>query len=385
MSHLMHFPTRVVFGAGCVRELPGELQHVGARRPLVVADRGVVGAGIARRVSDVLGRAGIAHQLFDRVDSNPVEKNVREGLEAYRTYGCDALVGLGGGSPLDAAKAIRLLVHHPGPLARYDVDRGGTQHLTGHVPPFIAIPTTAGTGSEVAPSSAIILEETRRKTLFASPHLLADAALLDAELTRGLPPFITAASGFDALTHHVEAYIAVGRHPFADAMAIAGMTRIARFLKRAVTDGHDDLEAREEMLLASSMGALSFQKGLGASHALAHGLSPVAGTHHGLANALVLPGVLAFNREAARDRLAEVAVALGADPRASVVERAAAAVERVRALKDEVGLVGGLSQYGVREEMVPAIVAKAFEDASHQTNPRPCSADDLRSLLRSAW
>jgi len=163
------------------------------------------------------------------------------------------------------------------------------------------------------------------------------------------------------------------------------MARIARFLKRAVADGHDDLEAREQMLLASSMGALAFQKGLGAAHALAHGLSPVAGTHHGLANALVLPSVLAFNREAVVERLAEVAVALGADPRASDDERAAAAVERVRALKDEVGLKGGLAHHGVREEMVPAVVAKAVEDASHLTNPRLCGPEDFRALLRDAW
>lgn len=385
MSHVMSFPTRVVFGAGCVRELPAELQNVGAQRPLVVVDRGVVGAGIARRVTEVLENAGLRYRLFERVDSNPVEKNVWDGVEAYKSAGCDSVVGLGGGSPLDAAKAISLMIHHPPPMSRYDESRGGEQYVTANLPPVIAIPTTAGTGSEVARTSVIILDDTRRKTTMFSPHLLAKAALLDAELTQGLPPFITAATGLDALTHNIEAYIAKGNHPFADAMALAGMTKIARYLKRAVKHGQDDLEAREQMLLASSMGALAAQKGLGAAHSLAHALSPVAGTHHGHANALVLPAVLAFNREAAQERLAEVAVAMGFDARASVVERAAAAVELVRKLKDEIGLHGGLSQNGVREEMIPAIVGKAVEDGCHLTNPRPCTADDFRALVKAAW
>lgn len=385
MFPAMSFPTRVVFGAGCVRQLPFELQRVGAQRPLVVVDRGVIGAGIARRVTDVLENAGVRYQVFERVDSNPVERNVWDGVEAFRAAGCDSIVGLGGGSPLDAAKAIRLMVHHPPPISRYDMDRGGDQHITAHMPPFIGIPTTAGTGSEVGRSAVIILDDTRRKTMLYSPHLLANAALLDAELTQGLPPFITAATGLDALTHNVEAYIAKGNHPFADAMAMAGMQRIAKYLRRAVRNGQDDLEAREQMLLASSMGAIAFQKGLGAAHSLAHALSPVAGTHHGLANALVLPSVLAFNREAAQERLADVAVAMGFDQRAGTAERAAAAVELVRELKTDVGLQGGLSQHGVREEMIPALVEKALEDSCHEHNPRPCTADDFRNLIRDAW
>lgn len=385
MSDAMSFPTRVVFGAGSLRELPAELARVGAHRPLLVVDRGIVGAGLLRRLTDVLESAGIAFAIFERVDSNPVEKNVREGVEVYRSRGCDSIVGLGGGSPLDAAKAIRLMIHHPPPMSRYDDARGGERFITANVPPFIAIPTTAGTGSEVARSTVIILEETGRKTVLFSPHLLANAAILDPELSLGLPPFVTAASGMDALTHNIEAYIAKGRHPFADAMALSGIQRIAKHLIRAVREGDRHLEAREEMLIASSMGAIAFQKGLGASHSLAHALSPVSGMHHGLANALVLPAVLAFNREAAEGRLADVAVALGFDARAPLRERAAAAVELVRRLRDESGITGGLSAHGVREEMVPAIVEKAVSDPCHQTNPRPCTADDFRNLLREAW
>jgi alcohol dehydrogenase class IV len=384
MFHAMSFPTRVVFGAGCVRELPAELMRAGAQRPLVVTDRGVIGAGILRRVTDVLDEAGVRHAVFERVDQNPVEKNVWDGVEAFKATGCDSIIGLGGGSPLDTAKAIRLMIHHPPPIARYDEAIGGDRHVTAHVPPFIAVPTTAGTGSEVARSASIILDGTRRKTSLYSPHLLANAALLDAELTQGLPPFITAATGMDALTHNVEAYVASGNHPFADAIALGGIERIGKFLRRAVRDGANDLEAREQMLIASTMGAIAAQKGLGAAHALAHGLGPVTGMHHGLANALVLPAVMAFNREAAQVRLAELAIALGFSGRASELERAAAAGEMVRRIKDEIGLTGGLAAHGVREEQLPAIVARAVDDPSHATNPRPCSAEDLRQLLRAA-
>lgn len=385
MFPTMAFPTRIVFGRGSVRELPRELERVGAQRPLVVVDRGVVGAGLARRVTDVLDHAGARHVVFERVDSNPVEKNVWDGVEAFRHAGCDALVGLGGGSPLDVAKLIRLMVHHPPPLARYDDATGGERYITAHVPPLIAIPTTAGTGSEVARTAVVILEETRRRTVIQSPHLLPDAALLDPELTLGLPAFITAATGLDALTHNVEAYIALANHPFADALALAGIQRIVKYLPRCVKHGHDDAEAREQMLLASAMGAIAAQKGLGAAHSLAHALTPVAGTHHGLANALVLPAVLAFNREAARERLAELAIALGSDARASVLERAAAAGERVRKLVQECGITGGLSSHGVREEMVPTLVQRASEDHSHATNPRPVTPDDFRALVRASW
>jgi 4-hydroxybutyrate dehydrogenase len=381
----MSFPTRVVFGAGCVRELPAELERIGAQRPLIVVDRGIVGAGIARRVSDVLENAGVRHQIFERVDPNPVEKNVWDGVEAYKSAGCDSIVGLGGGSPLDVAKIIALMIHHPQPISRYDDATGGDRYVTPNVPPIIAIPTTAGTGSEVGRSGVIILDDTKRKTVIFSPYLLAKAALLDPELTLGLPPFITAATGIDALTHNIEAYIAKGNHPYADAMAIAGMTRVAKYLVRAVKNGQTDIEAREQMLIASSMGAIAFQKGLGAAHSLAHALSPVAGMHHGHANALVLPAVLAFNREAAQPRLADVAVAMGFDARASVAEKAAGAVELVTALKLESGLTGGLSQHGVKEDMIPALISKSVEDACHQSNPRACTADDFRALIKAAW
>src|SRR3989454_7104317 len=216
-------------------------------------------------------------------------------------------------------KAIRLLAHHDPPLDRYDDAKGGDKYITEQQPPFLAVPTTAGTGSEVGRSTVLVIDGT--KVVIFSPHLLANAAILDPELTLGLPPFITAATGMDALTHNLEAYVAKGDHPLADAIAIDGLRRISAHLERAVHDGKD-LEAREQMLLGSAFGAIAFQKGLGACHSVAHALTPVAGTHHGLANSLMLPAVVSFNRAAAEERPATAAVARGADPAMSIPERA---------------------------------------------------------------
>ncbi len=225
------------------------------------------------------------------------------------------------------------------------------------------MPTTAGTGSEVGRSTVLVIDGT--KTVIFSASLMAKAAILDPELTVGLPPFLTAATGMDALTHNLEAYVAKGDHPLADAVAIDGLRRIARNLKVAVQNGKD-LEAREQMLLASAFGAVAFQKGLGACHSIAHALTPVAGTHHGLANSLMLPTVVNFNRMAAEARLADVAVALGADPRMNAAERAHLCVELVDNLRVACGLPRKLSQVGVKREMIPQLVEKALADACHQ-------------------
>ena len=222
------------------------------------------------------------------------------------------------------------------------------------------------------------------KTVIFSPSLMARCAILDPELTVGLPPFITAATGMDALTHNLEAYVAKGDHPLADAIAIDGLKRIAANLKKAVTSGKD-IEAREQMLLASAFGAIAFQKGLGACHSVAHALTPIAGTHHGLANSLMLPAVINFNRMAAEARLAEAAVAMGADPRASAAERAQQCVELVDNLRVACGLPRKLSQAGVKREMIPQLVEKALADACHHSNPRPVTEVDFERLINEAF
>jgi alcohol dehydrogenase class IV len=357
---------------------------MGVKRPLLVTDAGVVAAGLAGRLGAVLDAAHVPFATFDDVEPNPTGSTVERGLAAYRAAGCDGVIGLGGGSPLDAAKGVRLLATHPGPLAQYDDAKDGWRLVTNPVPPMIAIPTTAGTGSEVGRSFVVTLAETGRKTVVFAPPLMPSVAVCDPELTYELPPKLTAATGMDALTHNLEALCAKGFHPLADAMARKGLELCGRHLARAVKDGHDE-EARAGMMIAAVTGATAFQKGLGASHALAHALTPVAGVHHGLANAIVLPHVMEFNLPAAGAALAEVAVALG-EPGSDDRERLARrAVERVRALAREIGIPERLREAGVKESQLPLLAEKAWEDASHLANPRPCQPADLAALLRAAF
>ena len=277
------FPTRIVFGSGAVRELGNEAKQLGITRPLLVTDRGVSACGLAEQILAESRRAGLAPSLFEDVNPNPVEKNVQDGVEAYRRGNCDGVIGLGGGSPIDVAKAIRLAVTHPLPLEQYDDQLDGAARIRADVPPMIAIATTAGTGSEVGRSTVIILKSTDRKTVIFSPHLMPNVALADPELTLGMPPKITAGTGLDALTHNVEAYLALGYHPLCDAIALQGARLAIQNLPRAVHNGKD-LEARSNMMMAAMMGAVAFQKGLGAVHSLAHPLSSIANLHHGTTN-----------------------------------------------------------------------------------------------------
>ena len=382
MASVMSFPTRIVFGKGAIKELPNELKRAGASKPLLVTDKGILQAGLLRLVVPQLEQAGIKAPLFTDFAANPTDADALKGIEAYRSAGADSVLGVGGGASLDMAKAIALLVHHQPPLEQYDDAKGGDAKITGAVPPIVQVPTTAGTGSEVGRSTVLVIDGT--KTVIFSPSLMAKCAILDPELTVGLPPFITAATGMDALTHNLESYVAKGNHPLADAIAIDGLRRIAASLKKAVQNGKD-LEAREQMLLASAFGAIAFQKGLGACHSVAHALTPIAGTHHGLANALMLPTVVHFNIMAAEARLADAAVALGADPRASASERANQCVELVDQLRVACGLPRKLSQAGVKREWIPALVEKSMADACHQSNPRPLTEVDFERLINEAF
>jgi len=380
----MSFPTRIVFGEGAVREVPNHLARLAVKRPLVVADRGVVAAGLLSRLTSVLEGAHVPFVIFDGVEPNPAGNTVERGLAVYREGDCDGVVAIGGGSPIDAAKGVRLLAAHPLPLAQYDDAKDGWRLVTKPMPPMIAIPTTAGTGSEVGRSFVVILEETGRKTVIFAPPLMPSVAVCDPELTYGLPPRLTAATGMDAFTHNLEALCAKGFHPLADALARKGIELCARHLVRAVQDGHDE-EARASMMIAAITGATAFQKGLGAAHALAHALTPVAGVHHGLANAIVLPFVMEFNLGAAAGPLADAAVALGEPPSDDRDWLARRAVERVRALQRDAGIPASLREVGVKESQLPILTQKAFEDASHLANPRPCQPADLSALLHAAF
>ncbi|MBX5483306.1 MAG: iron-containing alcohol dehydrogenase [Myxococcaceae bacterium] len=380
----MAWPTRIVLGPGAVERLPAQVARLGMKHPLVVTDAGVVKAGLAQRIFDVLRKADVPFDVFDRVQPNPTDRDADEGLAAYRRGNCHGIVALGGGSSLDAAKLVQLLTTHPPPLSRYDDATGGDRFVEDNLPPLIAIPTTAGTGSEVGRAGVATLPDTGRKTVIFSPYLLPKAAICDPELTVGLPPHLTAATGLDAFTHCVEAYLANGFHPLADAVAIDGIQRVARSLPVAFRDG-TDLFARTDMMVAALEGATAFQKGLGACHALAHALTPISGVHHGLANAIVLPAVMEFNRGAVAARLARVAVAMGDSSAIREDVLAGNAIERVRSLCAELQIPPRLREVGVKEEDLPRIAQKAFEDASHQTNPRRCTEEDLLAIARSAF
>ncbi|TSC32131.1 iron-containing alcohol dehydrogenase [Corallococcus sp. Z5C101001] len=380
----MAWPTRIVFGAGALQRLPAHAARLSMKRPLLVTDAGVVKAGLAARVTDVLRGAGLDCAVFDGVEPNPTERDVFAGLDAYRAHRSDGVIALGGGSALDAGKLVQLLTTHEPPLSRYDDAKGGDQYVRDDLPPLIAIPTTAGTGSEVGRSGVVTLADTGRKTVIFSPHLLPKAAIIDPELTLGLPPSVTAATGMDALTHCIEAYLANGFHPLADAVAIDGVMRVGRSLVTAVKEGRD-LAARTDMMAAAMEGAMAFQKGLGASHALAHALTPISGVPHGLANAIVLPVVMEFNRAASTARLARIAAALGDSSNAREEVRAGNAIERVRTLAEAIGIPARLRDAGVQEKDLPRIAEKAFLDASHQGNPRAVTEPDLLAMAREAY
>jgi Alcohol dehydrogenase, class IV len=364
------FPTTILFGAGAIEQLPDELAKRGVRRPLLVTDAGLERSGLFGRVSKLIPKAAI----YAGVAPNPTERNVLDGVARYRESKCDGIVGLGGGSPLDAAKAIRLAVTHEGPLGQYDDLLDGASRITANLPPYIAIATTSGTGSEVSRSAVITMEASHRKTVIFSPHLIPSLALSDPELTVGLPAHITAGTGMDAFTHNVEAYLSKGYHPVCDAVALAGAKLVWENLPR-VMDAPGDLEARSNMMMASMMGAIAFQKGLGAVHSLAHPLSSDCGMHHGTSNAVLLPVVLDFNRPVVAARMADLAASMGGGDLAG----------RVRELNRRLGIAPRLRDWGVTEDILPKLADKAIQDGCHQLNPRPCSREDLLALYRSAY
>jgi 4-hydroxybutyrate dehydrogenase len=364
------FPTTIFFGAGAVNRLPDELRSRGVARPLLVTDAGLARTALFERVRALVPTAAV----FSAVEPNPTEQNVLDGVASYRAQNCDGLIGLGGGSPLDAAKAIRLKITHDAPLAEYDDLLDGANRISASMPQYVAIATTSGTGSEVSRSTVITIRATNRKTVVFSPYLIPSLAIADPELTMDLPPHITAGTGMDAFTHNVEAYISRGYHPICDAIALAGAKLAGDNLPRVMDQPHD-LEARSNMMMASLMGAIAFQKGLGATHSLAHPLSSDCGMHHGTTNAVLLPYVLEYNRPAVAERLAKLGAEFGGGD----------IVERVHELNRRVGVKPRLRDWGVAESVLPALADKAFQDGCHQLNPRPCGRDDLLALYRQAY
>lgn len=363
------FPTQVLFGSGVISKLPAELERLGMRRPLVVTDSGFMNTAAFNHILALVPGA----VTFSGVVPNPTEENVLQGIAKYRESGADSIIGVGGGSPLDAAKAIRLKTTHALPLSEYDDNIGGSDKITNHMPPFVAIPTTAGTGSEVGRSTVITMSATNRKTVIFSPHLIPNLAVADPDLTFDMPPAITAGTGMDAFTHNVEAYLSKGFHPICDAIALGGAKIVYEHLPRVMRNARD-ADSRGQMMVAAMMGAIAFQKGLGAVHSLAHPLSSEFGMHHGTSNAVLLPAVLEYNREAAPERFADLRRTLGKD-----------VAECTRELNEICGISPKLRDYGIPEEALPALAEKAVEDGCHLLNPRSCDQAALLELYRQSW
>ena len=372
------FPTPTRFGAGALAELPQRLRALGSHQPLVVTDPGLVPTAAFKQLQAILDGAGPANSwaLYSGVHPNPVEQDVREAAQCYRKHGCDGVIAFGGGSALDAGKAARLLVKRPGLDFAKFYDESDWSGLA----PCIAIPTTAGTGSEVGRSSVITLEATHRKAVLFHPELLAKLVILDPQLTVGLPAKLTAATGADALTHCIESFTCPQFHPMCDGIALEGIRLIIEALPRACAKG-DDLEARGHMLVAAAMGAVAFQKDLGLVHSLAHPLSTICGMHHGLANALCLIAGMKFCAARKPGSYRRVGIACGLEV---FQDSAAEADQRTIAfLADFLGRIGlnaRLGDHGVKRDQLDALVAQAVEDPCHKTNVVPVTADDFRKL-----
>jgi alcohol dehydrogenase class IV len=373
------FPTDIRFGPGARRLLADQLATHGIARPLVVTDRGVAALDLYGEVLELAGAAGAAVAGFDGVWGNPVVSHVDAGVAAYRDHGADGVVALGGGAALDVAKAVALMATHAGHLFDYEDEVPGAELPTDATAPIVALPTTAGTGSEVGRSAVISDDETHVKKIVFGPQLLSRVVLADPELTVGLPAGVTAATGIDALTHNVEAYLAKGYHPLCDGIALEGLRIGAANLARAVaTPG--DLEARGGMLMASMMGAIAFQKGLGVVHSCAHALGTVADLHHGLANGIMFDLALSWNVEAVPERFAAMGVALGLeDPGPE------AFLGWVRALKAEIGIPATLADTAVDPSAQDALVEVAVADVCHANNPRPVTRSDFDLLFTRAF
>ena len=383
-------PPSIQFGAGAIKNLGEHVGAFGGKKPLIVTDEGVTNAGILSKTVEPLEAARIDSALFDTVQPNPTDISVLEGLEVYRAEGCDVVIAVGGGSVMDAAKGIRILTTHEPPLENYYLDVGGIDRITSDLPALICIPTTAGTGSEVSQGSIITDTSGRttdghRKRAIGTPYNMASVALLDPELTVGMPPGLTAATGMDAVTHGIEAYVATRYHPIAEGVALQALKILGKNIRQAYHHG-EDVNARGEMLMASAMAAFSFQKGLGAVHSLAHQLSTEANIPHGIANAILLPDVMEFNMSHAAEGYADIAAALGVGTSGmSTADAADAAIAEIRSLNEEFAIPKGLGIAGLKWERIPKVAKDAMLDHCHKSNPRSCTEADMQDLFEASF
>ena len=371
----INYVTQIQFDFGAIQLLKQECERVGISKPLIVTDPGVKAAGVLQKALDAL--PGMHYAVFDQTPSNPTEAAVRAATEIYKAQGCDGLIAVGGGSAIDCAKGVAIAATHEGPLTRYATIEGGSPRITDRAAPLIAVPTTSGTGSEVA-RGAILIVDDHRKLGFHSWNLVPKAAICDPELTLGLPPLLTAATGMDAIAHCMETFMSAAVNPPADGIALDGLERGWAAIERATRNGADR-EARFNLMSASMQGAMAFQKGLGAVHSLSHSLGGVnPRLHHGTLNAMFLPAVVRFNAQAPsvqRDRrLEKMAHAMGLPSAGDIPEA-------IRDMNARLGLPTGLAAMGVQRDWFDKIVVGALADHCHKTNPRVASAEEYGELL----
>jgi 4-hydroxybutyrate dehydrogenase len=372
-----NFPASIIFGWDECEKISKHVESIKASKPLIVTDEGIEKAGILRRISESLEEKGTRYTVFNGVHPNPTEKDVEDGLRSYREGKCDSIIALGGGSPMDAAKAILTMVNHPGKLEQYYVGAPGRLMITDKIPPFIAIPTTSGTGSETS-RGAIITDSHNRKRAVSSPNLLPMIVLLDPSLTVGMPPKLTAYTGLDALSHNLEAFVVDVYAPICDAFAREGMRLVAKSLIKAYEEGNDR-DARSDMMMASTMGSMAFMKGLGAVHSLAHQLSPQRDIPHGAACGIMMPHVVRYNLEEKKtwNKYREVADILGGKDAKEVPQL-------LENLLSSLDVEQRLSKWGVTEDDIRVMSKKAMLDHCHPKNPRACTEDSMAELYRSA-
>ena len=379
-----NFPTKIRFGPGSRQEITTELSALGIQRPLMVTDRDVAKLPWFSTIEDAL--ADTPSATFSGVWGNPVVSQVTAGVVAYQHHKADGIVAVGGGAPMDVAKAIALMANHPGHLFDYE-DGASTRPIDQPIPSIVAIPTTAGTGSEVGRSAVISDDETHAKKIVFDPQLLPKVVLADPELLLGLPAKITAATGMDALTHLIEAFLAKGHNPLCDGIALEGIYLVSQHLKDCVEfaqtqteiDQAAHLQARAGMLNASMMGAIAFQKGLGVTHSCAHALSTVCDTHHGLANGIMLPAAMRFNLEAEPEKFLRMArvVKPGAQSGQELIDW-------ILSLSESISIPTSLKALGVSTETVDQLVSVAINDICHPLNPRPVTKDDFYTIYQDA-
>ena len=369
------FPTAIKFGAGARKLVAAHLIEAGYKRPLIVTDRALGALPVLAEFQTHL--TGLDAAVFSGVHGNPTCSQVMDGAATYKAHNADCVIGFGGGAALDVAKVVGIAATHEGDILEYVWDHPQVRPIIHALPYFVALPTTSGTGSEVGRSSVVSENDTHLKRVVFSTKILAQVVFADPELTLGLPPAVTAATGMDALTHNIESYLSPAYHPLCDGIALEG-TRIAAAALLTAYREPGNQKARSDMMMASMMGAIAFQKDLGAVHSCAHALGAVCDLHHGLANALVIDTVLSWNYEAAPAKFDELAHVCG------VPGGGKAFVGWLRHLKASVGIVGPLSAHGVTAQHIPRLVEIATADICHQTNPRPCTAGDFEALFKAA-